>query len=49
MVQIKKSQCLSKPSEAKKSQCLSLRGLPKESETHPDLDPSAIIEGVMAV
>ena len=30
-----------------KSQRLSSRGLPEESETHPDLDPSAIIEGVI--
>jgi len=32
-----------------KSQCLSSRGLPEESETHPDLDPSANIERVMVV
>ena len=32
-----------------KSQCLSSRGLPEEFETHPDVNPSAIIEGVMAV
>ena len=35
--------------EMKKYQCLSSRGLPEESETHPDLDPSANIEGVMIV
>ena len=32
-----------------KSQCLSSRGLPEEFKTHPDVYPSAIIEGVMAV
>ena len=33
-----------------KSWCLSLRGLPEESETHPDIIPSsAIIEGVMSI
>ena len=32
-----------------KPQCLSSRGLPEESETHPDLDPSAIFEGVMTI
>ena len=32
-----------------KSQCLSSRGLPEESETHPDIIPSAIIEGVMSI
>ena len=32
-----------------KSQCLSSRGLPEESETHPDVNPSACIEGDMAV
>jgi len=32
-----------------KSQCLSSRGLPEESETHPDIIPSVIIEGVMSI
>ena len=32
-----------------KFQCVSLRRLPEEFETHPDVNPSAIIEGVMAV
>ena len=32
-----------------KAQCLSSIGLPEESETHPDIIPSAIIEGVMSI
>ena len=32
-----------------KSQCLSSRGLPEESETHPDIIPSDIIEVVMSI
>ena len=31
------------------SQCLSSRGLPEESETHPHIISSAIIEGVMSI
>ncbi len=32
-----------------KSQCLSSRGLSEEFKTPPDVNPNAIIEGVMAI